>query len=150
MGPLDAAVWRDFLTVSPRSIEWVQYDVALGGRGARHARGDADELRMWETLLKKRVDAVAMAGGELWTCEVKPLANMSALGQAITYAFLWDAEHPGEPKARAVVICSRVDEDVEAVFKAYGVLVLVVRPADGEAPAALVAVIGPLKLPSPG
>lgn len=144
MSPYDSRVWSAFLSVTPRGVRGVLYDVALGGRAARLV-DDGDDLKeMWETLIKKRVDAVAEVGGEIWVCEVKPTASMSALGQALTYTFLWNQERRSKQKARAVVICSRVDEDVEAVFIAYDVLVIVVSPGQDGSPASLVKVFGRL------
>ena len=129
-----------------RAVAGVLYDVALGGASARHVCSDDNLKEMWETLIKKRVDAVAEVGGEVWCCEVKPLANMAALGQALTYTYLWNAERRSRQKARAVVICSRVDEDLEAVFIFFGVLVIVVSPGDEERGASLVKVFGRLSL----
>lgn len=126
MGPLDVAVWKRFLEVNTLALRDIQYDVGLGGKGC-DCIDDGDELKpMWATLIRKRVDVVFFVGAVPWTCEVKPLANMAALGQALTYKFLWDAEGRSKEKARAAVICSRVDADVEAVFNAYGVTVIVV------------------------
>ncbi len=130
MSPHDSAVWSAFLTTHLIDIERVMYDVTLGGRASRHIPDGSDMKQMWETLIKKRVDAVVWTHGQVWCVEVKPLAGMAALGQALAYAFLWNAEGRSETKARAVVVCARVDEDVEAVFLAYGVLVIVVTTSD--------------------
>jgi len=146
MSPYDSAVWSAFLRVTPRTLSLVTYDVALGGRSARHVTNSDGLKAMWVTLIKKRVDVVCRVGGEVWTVEVKPTANMAALGQVLTYAFLWNSEGRSKQNARPVIICSRVDEDVEAVLRFYDVLLVVVKPSvDGEPPA-LVKVSGSLPL----
>lgn len=135
MSVQDAAVWRAFLDTHAVSFSEVFYDVGLGGKAHRLVTTDGGMRPMWETLLKKRVDAVLVRSDSVWCCEVKPLANMSALGQALSYQFLWNKERTSEQKARAVVVCSRVDLDIEPVFEFYGVTVFVVAGADGSPPA---------------
>lgn len=143
MSKADSAVWRAFLAVNPWRFDSIAYDVQVGGKAAG-ALDDSEGLKpMWESLLKKRIDAVAFRGGEVWTIEVKPLANMAALGQSLSYRFLWDHKPGQQRKARAVVVCSRVDADIDVIFPVYDVSVVVVAGAKGEQPE-LVSILGPL------
>lgn len=136
MSPADSAVWRTFLRLGIISFTKVLYDVGVGGKAAGLVPAGSDLHPMWETLLKKRVDAVGFTDQEVLTIEVKPTAGMSALGQALTYSFLWNAEGRSQQKSRPCVVCSRIDLDVEALFIAYGVLVIAVSGLkDGEQPA---------------
>jgi hypothetical protein len=149
MSKLDAAVWRAFLAVNPWPLESIAYDVTVGGKAAG-ALDDSEGMKpMWESLLKKRIDAVGIRREDAWTIEVKPTANMSALGQVLTYGFLWDRQPGQKRKARAVVVCARVDADVDSVFIDYGVSVVVVlREQDGGPK--LLQVLGPLATLAPG
>lgn len=134
MSVADSKVWTAFLAAHAISFESVRYDVAVGGKGVEHVAAAEPGRAMWETLLKKRIDAVVSRADDILTIEVKPLANMAALGQALSYAFLFDEEHrPGVP-VRPVVVCFRVDADIEPVFTFFGVVVLVVSGAQGEPP----------------
>lgn len=142
MGPHDAAVWRALLETGAFMFQSIRYDVAVGGKAARRAGAGDQLLPMWKSLLAKRIDVLAQHRGAFWVTEVKPTASMSALGQALTYAGLWKAEHADAGPARPVVVCSRVDDDVEEFFILYGVLVIVVSPASESGPARIVKILG--------
>jgi len=144
MSPFDTKVWTAFLETHFMPLSDIVYDVALGGKSARHVRADDDLKEMWESLIKKRLDVAFTSKGVVWCVEVKPLANMAALGQVLTYAFLWNAEGRSETEARAMVICSRVDEDLEAVFRFFDVTVILVLPSSESEPSQIVKVFGPL------
>ena len=144
MSHKDVAVWEAFLSVHLFSFDRVIYDVSVGGKAARRIADDHELKVMWKTLIAKRIDAVMFTGNDVLATEVKPVANMSALGQALTYSFLWNSEGRSAIKARPCVVCSKVDDDVEEVYQFYGVLVIVVSLlADGQ-PAELVKVLGRL------
>ena len=55
---------------------------------------------------------------------------------------VWNAEKKSDRPGRPVVVCSRVDDDVEEFFSLYGVLVIVVSVASESEPAQIVKVIG--------
>ena len=122
MSRQDSAVWRAFLAANPVPYDSIDYDVAVGGKAAGRVPDDAELLPMWQTLLKKRIDAVVHRPGSVWTVEVKPIANMSALGQALSYAFLYKAEGRTQLRVRPVVVADRVDADVAPIYQFYGVL----------------------------
>lgn len=137
----DVEVWTPFLLAEVISFESVIYDVGVGGRQAALVP-DSEELKpMWLTLIRKRIDAVVFGGGKVWTIEVKPVAGMSALGQALTYRELWNREGRSETKARAMVVCSRVDDDVEELFTLFGVVVVVLDP-QLSGPGAVLKILG--------
>lgn len=144
MSVKDSAVWTAFLATRFVKIDRVMYDVALGGKAAKKVVNGQELVPMWKTLVSKRVDAVVWSGGEVWTCEVKPVASMSALGQALTYQFLWNAEKRTQQKARACVVCARIDDDVEEVLSSYNVLTFAVSLVDSELGASVEKVLGPL------
>lgn len=132
MSVKDSKVWAAFLATRFVSFDEVEYDVALGGKAAHLVDPDEPDRPMWETLLKKRVDAVLFRETDIWCVEVKPLANMSSLGQCLSYAWLWNAEKQTPRVGVPVVVCSRIDADVEPIYLAYGALVIVVSvPDDG-------------------
>ena len=104
MSRADSAVWRAFLASHAVSFDSVDYDVAVGGKAAERLPDDAELRPMWQTLLKKRIDAVLHRPGAVWTVEVKPIANMAALGQALSYAYLYKAEGRTQLRVRPVVL----------------------------------------------
>jgi hypothetical protein len=129
MAPGDVRVWREALRLGLVKADRFEYDVRLGGAGADLVEREHPHLRMWETLLKKRVDVVAWSGSHATIIEVKPVASFSALGQAVGYRFLWGRERAGRGGFRVAVVCAIVDPDLAPVFRLQQVD-LVVLPAD--------------------
>lgn len=121
MAPLDVPIWRRFLLSPPVVFEEIHYDVALGGLASAAIDPQHGLLPMWGNLLKKRVDVVCHAGECRWIIEVKPVANMEALGQVLAYDFLYRHFTGWAGETRKAVVCSRADADLAGVYDAYGV-----------------------------
>jgi hypothetical protein len=134
MSRADTAVWRAFLGTNAVGFDSLEYDVAVGGKAANLVPDDDELAPMWQSLVKKRIDAVGVRVGEVWTIEVKPLANMAALGQALSYAYLYKAEGRTQLRVRPVIVADRVDVDVVPIFLAYEVLVFSVSGVKDGAP----------------
>lgn len=147
MSPADTKVWVAFLQTGFVEFTSASYDVAVGGKAAHQVADDAEFRPMWETLLKKRIDAVLFRTASIYTCEVKPTANMSALGQALSYAMLYQAERSPTVPVFPAVVCARVDADLEPVYLRYGVLVVVVDDSP-ESSGTILKVLG--EVASPG
>ena len=128
MSAHDVVVWDAFLALHNVTFTSLAYDVAVGGRLADAVADEAADKPMWVSLLKKRIDVVMQRANEVWTFEVKPTANMSALGQALTYANLWKIEGRTALAVRPVIVCHRIDLDVEVILPLYGVLAFAVQP----------------------
>lgn len=124
MGPADTRVWRLALSegLLPET-EWT-YDVRLGGAGAIVIPDEHTHKAMWETLLRKRVDAYSVVAGRPWLVEVKPIGSFAALGQALGYCDLWEREHGKRPQPLPVVVCAVIDRDLAPTFERYGVRVI--------------------------
>jgi len=133
MGPADARVWRAALELNLVSFEKLEYDVRLGGLGAALIPDAHEHKRMWETLLRKRIDVVGWRRGVPWLVEVKPVAGFSALGQCLGYGFLWSKERGATPKPRLMTVCAVSDPDLMPVFALYGVSVVALPSEVAEA-----------------
>ena len=141
----DVPVWEAFLATRLIKFSRIYYDVGVGGKAARHLPQDEELRPMWKTLVRKRIDAVAIAAGSDWCIEVKPVAGMAALGQVLTYRQLFATEGRGAQTARAVVVCFRGDDDVEEVFSTFGVSVVVVASQDSPEFPSVRKVIGSIR-----
>lgn len=122
----DAAVWTKYLADPVGDIKKVWYDVHVG-KPAELAPG-ADDLtvRIAAGITRKRIDAVAAVGGGYWVIELKPIANMMALGQVIAYSRLFEMEYAVYGEVWGVVICDEVDPDLVDDFEAEGIGLIVV------------------------
>ena len=114
----DTAVWTKFLESKFVEIKEVWYDVRVGQPVLLAVGADDRDKRIAAGLTRKRIDVVAAVGGGLWVIEVKPYANMYAVGQVITYVRLFRQE------VIAVIVCDEFDEDLVDEFDELGVLVL--------------------------
>ncbi len=120
----DTAVWTKFLKSEFIRIKEVWYDVRVGQSVLVGAEPGSIEARIADGLTRKRIDAVAAVGGGIWVIEVKPYANMYAVGQIITYSRLFVREYISPGQVIPVIVCDDYDEDLLEEFDELGVLVL--------------------------
>lgn len=120
----DIEVWTKFLHSAECRVERVWYDVHVGG-GVLLPAGATDlERRVALGVTRKRIDVVCRVKGGYWVVEVKPYANMTALGQAISYTRLFKQEYKAIGKIQPTVVCDNVDEDLIDDFRTMGVQVI--------------------------
>ncbi len=122
----DSAVWTKYLADPVGDIKKVWYDVHVGK--PVHLGPGADEMdkRIAAGLTRKRIDVVAAVGGGYWVIELKPVANMMALGQVIAYSRLFEMEYAVYGEVWGVVICDEVDEDLVDDYEGAGIGLIVV------------------------
>ena len=120
----DTEVWTKFLLSGFVEIKEVWYDVRVGRSVLVGGVPDDVINRIAAGLTRKRIDVVAAVGGGLWVIEVKPYANMYAVGQIITYARLFAQEYVSPGQVIPVILCDDYDEDLLEEFDELGVLVL--------------------------
>lgn len=121
----DNAVWSTFLDQNFERLQEVWYDVRVGMPVELEDGASEMELRIARGLTRKRIDVVAISGGNYWVIEVKPYASMLALGQVISYARLFALEYEIRGRVIPVVVCDEVDGDLVDEFEEMGIMVLV-------------------------
>lgn len=126
----DIGVWSRYLTSPVVPIEGVWYDVHVGaGMRVPAAASDMDK-RMAAGISRKRIDVVCRCEGGLWVVEVKPFANMLALGQVINYTMLFRRDYAPLEGVMAVIVCDQFDEDVFESAELTGVTIIANLPED--------------------
>jgi len=120
----DTDVWTKFLQTDSHRIKEVWYDLRVGMPAFLPAEASDVEKRIAAGVTRKRIDVVCSVGGGFWVVEVKPYANMVALGQALTYSRLFAMEYVVTGEVIPVIICDSYDEDMVDEFDEMGVLVL--------------------------
>lgn len=117
----DAKVWTRFLMENPNAFERVWYDVHVG-RAIEMDRRSPEWLQtMADGISRKRIDVVAKKGSNFLIIEIKPVMDMTAFGQALTYSKLFRSEFRDRGPVLPMVICDVVGPDVPKVAKEYGV-----------------------------
>ncbi len=121
----DTEVWSKYLASPLVPIKELWYDVHVG-IGIRLEPGASDmDRRIAAGISRKRIDVVAAVGGGFWVIEVKPRANMVALGQVLTYSRLFTLDYAPRGEVWPVIVCDSADEDLVAQFDELGVAVVV-------------------------
>ncbi|MBA7534302.1 hypothetical protein ES705_26548 [subsurface metagenome] len=121
----DTEVWTKYLQSPLVPIKELWYDVHVGAGIRIPAEASDMEKRIAAGITRKRIDVVAAVGGGFWVIEVKPRANMVALGQVISYTRLFVKEYAPRGEVWPVIVCDSADEDLVAEFDELGVAVVV-------------------------
>lgn len=123
MKPEDVAVWERYIAANPAMFETVDYDVPLGAGEPVPPEQPEEMAADWAALTRKKIDLIAYrADGAVHLVEVKPIANMRALGQILTYQELYAATHPGI-QAVPMVVANKVDRELAVMFAKHGIQV---------------------------
>ncbi|MBA7479581.1 hypothetical protein ES707_15015 [subsurface metagenome] len=120
----DTAVWSKYLADPVHRIKEVWYDVHVGKPVEGVKPDDELGMRIASGITRKRIDVVARVGGGLWVIEIKPFANMVALGQVLSYTRLFIEEYRPVEEVRGVVVCDSLDPDLVDEFEALDVIVI--------------------------
>lgn len=120
----DVRVWTKFLRTDAYRIKEVWYDLRVGQPVMLELGASDMAKRIAAGLTRKRIDVVCRVEGGLWVVEVKPYANMYAMGQILTYVRLFAQEYSISGQLTPVLVCDSYDEDLVDEFDEFGVLVL--------------------------
>ena len=122
MLPKDFATWTAFLERRIIDIDEVWYDVHVG-RPMMVPEGSADwMLKVIAGVSRKRIDVVTRKHVTYSVIEVKPHANMEAIGQVITYKQLFIEEFEIAGKVESVIVAMTADADILESARQQGVM----------------------------
>lgn len=120
----DIAIWERFL-ISPNNIfDGFSYDIHVGtGRG--YTELDPEwKVKLAKALTCFRIDAVGWRGTSATIIEVKPFAGLSALGQILAYAHLWQVDFPDKPLRALLIVTDSTTDDVKKVYAANAIFLI--------------------------
>jgi len=126
MLPADVPLWHRFLDRYASNFERFFYNVRVGGPDVSTIEGDEVLKRMWYLNTAKRIDAIGEKENELWIIEVASSPYLRAVGQMLTYHFLWDLDPKINKPIKDVLLCYYLDSDLEKVLKHHKVEVLTI------------------------
>lgn len=124
MLPPDVPLWHLFLDRFAWKFERFFYNVRVGGPDISKIKGDAALAKMWYANTAKRIDAIGETKKDLWIIEVASSPYLRAVGQCLSYKFLWELDPKIEKQARMVLLCYFLDADLKAVLKHYAVEII--------------------------
>ncbi len=124
----DVAVWSRYLESPLVRIDEVWYDVHVGKPVDVGSDASDMDRRIAAGVTRKRIDVVALVGDVFWVIEVKPRADMMAVGQAVSYPRLFVQEFEPRRGVLGVIICDEVDADIVSICEELGVVVIANLP----------------------
>lgn len=120
----DALIWDRFLRTQSLTQFRVAYDVHVGSISPAAADLDENYARMVAALSSKRIDVVMYFPSETMILEVKQYAGLAAIGQAVSYAFLFKRRFPEKPKVTAAILTDTAQPDMHTLCVTFNVLLL--------------------------
>jgi hypothetical protein len=103
------------------------YDVPLKVRKtARPPNITEREAALWDHITAKRVDAVAETDAHIYVIEIKDRLRPSAVGQALTYKYLYEEQFSPLKPVVATIVTEFGDPDMQAVCKHYNIRVWII------------------------
>jgi len=121
MKPEDVAVWERFITKNPGYFDSVDYDFPVG-EGAPTSPDHPPEIQYDHKILtQKKIDAVGYRGNTVTIIEVKPIADMKALGQALTYSHLYAIDHAEATDIQRMVVAGSIERELEGIYTQHDV-----------------------------
>ncbi len=124
--PEDVAVWARFLTQHEGFFESVDYDFKVG-EGAPQAPTLPENIaRDGKILTQKKVDVVGYFADIVYIVELKPIADMRALGQILAYHALYIKFEAVEGDVKKLVIAGEMERELDEVFADNGIEVILV------------------------
>lgn len=118
----DAPIWSRFLDAYADSFEHFAYDVALGGRVPPDDFGSEADRKGWQYSTALKIDVVGFRADAIWIIEVKPSANVSAIGAALAYVEMAELDKIGELPLVPVIVTDEMSADIAYCCEQLGVV----------------------------
>jgi hypothetical protein len=124
MLPADVPLWHRFLDSNAWRYERFYYNVRVGGPDISKLNTDLATAKSWYASTAKRIDVIAEKKNEIWIIEVASNPYIRAVGQCITYPFLWKEDPKIIKPVIMALLCYYIDSDLERILKYHKVRVI--------------------------
>jgi len=124
MLPSDVPLWHRFLDRYAYEFDRFFYNVRVGGPDVSKIDGDEAIKRMWYLNTAKRIDAIGEKKNDLIIIEVASSPYLRAVGQCLSYKFLWEEDPKINKPVSTTLVCPYIDSDLERILRHYGVKVI--------------------------
>jgi hypothetical protein len=128
MLPSDVPLWHAYLDRHANDFIQFYYNVRVGGPDVSKLEGDETIKRMWYLNTAKRIDVIAEKHDRLWIIEVASSPYLRAVGQCLSYLYLWNQDPKIDKPAEMILLCYYLDSDLEKVLDHYAVKVIALTP----------------------
>jgi len=128
MAKRDRAVWDRFLAMFSDNFQAFAYNVALGGLELQGTNISDEEILGWRYTTALKIDVVGQAADLYWIIEVRPEAQVSALGAALTYSLVAKRDEVFPGRLIPTIVCYTMQVDARWAAEKLGVQVVTVPP----------------------
>ena len=119
-------IWKSYLRKFGERFERYEYDVHVGkGCGKIPGLGETYQ-RMATRLSQKRIDVVGYRGNKAYIIELKPIADMEAIGQLRGYKTLYEDKHGKGSIAGLLMATTKIDQDIRRAAQQHGIEISIV------------------------
>jgi len=126
MLPSDVPLWHRYLDKHANEFLQFYYNVRVGGPDVSKLDADATIKRMWYLSTAKRIDVIAERAEEIWIIEVASSPYLRAVGQCLSYLYLWNLDPKMTKPAKMVLLCYYLDSDLEKVLTHHAIKVIAI------------------------
>ena len=121
MSPRESEIWSAFLQAGKLSAGTLYYDARVG-----HPIPPEPGQATWVSVVRsavsrKRIDAVVRTPGMWILYEVKVRAGLAAVGQAISYEYLFSVAIAGDTPVTCAIVCDYAARDVYEICEHEGI-----------------------------
>jgi hypothetical protein len=119
----DIPLWHKFLDRCASLFLKFYYNVRVGGPDISRLEGDEEIKRMWYASTAKRIDVIGERENEIWIIEVAHSPFLRAVGQCLSYPFLWAQDPKIDKPFKMILLCPFIDSDLRRILRHYGVTI---------------------------
>jgi len=117
----ESKIWDRFIEKNPQFFTEVIYDARVG-ESRDYSDYPEDKIREdLEYLSKKRIDVIGLIGDDVYVIEVRPKANLSAVGNALGLAELFRDVAPTYKIIIPAIITDEILPDMPELCRRMGV-----------------------------
>ena len=127
MLPPDVPLWHLFLDRYASTFERFFYNVRVGGPSFEGLKVDLEMAKCWYASTAKRIDAIGEKRNEIWIIEVASSPYLRAVGQCLSYKFLWEEDPKIKKPAKMILLCPYLDSDLTRILKHYKVTIITIE-----------------------
>ena len=124
MLPADVPLWHRFLDHHAWEFERFYYNVRVGGPDISTLKTDLATAMSWYASTAKRIDVIGEKKKEIWIIEVASSPYIRAVGQCVSYPFLWAEDPKIQKPVKMILLCYFIDSDLERILKHHRVTVV--------------------------
>jgi hypothetical protein len=124
MLPKDIPLWHTYLEKAAHQFLRFYYNVRVGGPDVSKIKASPELAYQWYASTAKRIDAIGEKEKEIWIIEVASNPYIRAVGQCLSYPFLWNEDPKIDKPAKMILLCYFIDSDLERILKHHGVTIV--------------------------